>query len=62
MIDCPMELAGSCRMERERKPGAQEIMWHQSNLKNGMKKTRNSLQSLCEPALFAEELEDIFIF
>lgn len=46
MIDCPMELAGSCRMERERKPGAQEIMWHQSNLKRDEKDQKFTAESL----------------
>lgn len=49
-------------MEREMKPGTQEVMWHQRDLKNGIEKTRNSLQSPCEPALFAEELKDSFAF
>lgn len=45
-------------MEKGRKPATSEgCVANQRGLKNGMKKTRDSLQSPCEPALFAEELK-----
>lgn len=65
MTGCPMELAGGCRTSLlgfGRKPGAREVVWHQRGLKNGVKKSRNSLQLSLRASTFCRRAQRYFHF